>query len=1234
MVQADMMRQILQNQQQQQQRQGNQQDAQGLVARYEQFTALKPPIFNKADEPLDADAWLRAIEAKLDVLTLPCSEERKASFASLQLRGPALIWWDNFKMLQPAGHAITWAEFKTAFRNHHIPKGMVDRKLNELMSLKQGSDSVYQYAQKFNNLCQYGGYHVDTDEKKMDRFRRGLDPELYERLNPTKTNSYHEIVDLAISQEDAMKRTQNAKKRKAAFNSNNAPTRKFRIVKKVSQGSQRNQQSGRWVVRPPQNQQRGDYRSSAPQQQNYKPSAPQPNRNNRDGNCYNCGEAGHYANACPRPKQQNPRNQNNKDKGKKPTVQVKQGRLNFTTMVGIPEGAPVMTGTFSIRGTPIKILFDSGATHSFINEKTQSKLGLKPCHAKGAYKISTPRGNISSNTIISGVILEIGSKKFQTSLIRLGLDGIDVILGMDWMTLHKVTMDISERRIEINSPIEGASTLYLPIRESVSSCAFVAITSHLEEIPVVCDYPDVFPDDLPGLPPDRDIEFLIELQPGTAPISKRAYRMPPKELAELKTQLQELLDKGYIRPSSSPWGCPALFVKKKDGCLRLCVDYRPLNAVTIKNKYPLPRIDVLFDQLSGAKVFSKIDLRSGYHQIKIRPCDIPKTAFSTRYGLYEYLVMSFGLTNAPAYFMYLMNSVFMTELDKFVVVFIDDILIYSKNEEEHAEHLRIVLQRLRDHKLYAKFSKCEFWLDSVKFLGHTISSEGISVDPSKIQEVMDWKPPKSIHQIRSFLGLAGYYRRFVPDFSRIAKPMTELLKKGVKFVWDEKCEEAFHTLKQHLTTAPVLAQPDNSKPYEVYCDASGTGLGCVLMQENRVIAYASRALRIHEKNYPTHDLELAAVVHALKIWRHYLMGTRCNIYTDHKSLKYIFTQADLNMRQRRWLELIKDYDLEVHYHPGKANVVADALSRKVHCNCLSVETYSDTLCNDLSKLRLEIVPQGMLNAICIEPTLHGKIIAAQSSDEGIETIKQKISENDPKYACFRQDANGTIWFDQHLVVPENDTLRREVLNEAHLSKFSIHPGSSKMYQDLKENFWWSNMKVEIAKYVSECDTCSRIKASHLKTAGTLQPLPIPSWKWDDISMDFIVGLPLTSRNHDSIWVIVDRLTKTAHFIAVHTTYSTKDYAELYLDRIVRLHGVPKTIISDRGSQFVARFWEQLHESLGTKLIRSSAYHPQTDGQTERVNQIVEDMLRACIIHFNKVWDQCLALAEFSYNNSY
>jgi hypothetical protein len=453
---------------------------------------------------------------------------------------------------------------------------------------------------------------------------------------------------------------------------------------------------------------------------------------------------------------------------------------------------------------------------------------------------------VATNQLNQSVPIRLGSNIVKITLLILGLDNVDIILGANWMTRHQVVLDVANRIVEIQSPICGKFTLFLPSQETTRSCAFAMIELPLKKIPVVCEYADVFSDEFPGMPPDRDIEFSIELQPGTTPISKRPYRMPPAELAELKKQLQELLDKGFIRPSTSPWGCPALFVEKNNESLRLCIDYRPLNVVTIKNKYLLPIIDVLFDQLVRAKVFSKIDLRSGYHQIKIRASDIPKTSFSTRYGLYEYLVMSFGLTNVPAYFMYLMNSVFMPELDKFVVVFIDDILVYSRNEEEHASHLHVVLQRMREHYLYAKLSKCDFWLKEIKFLGHTISQDCIAIDPDKVQEVMNWKPPTTVRQIRSFLGLAGYYRRLIPNFSQIAKPMTKLLKKGAKFKWGQKCEDAFHTLRQHLTTSPMLAQPDNNKPFDVYCDASGTGLGYVLMQDNRVIAYASRALKPHE----------------------------------------------------------------------------------------------------------------------------------------------------------------------------------------------------------------------------------------------------------------------------------------------------------------------------------------------------------------------------------------------------
>ena len=388
----------------------------------------------------------------------------------------------------------------------------------------------------------------------------------------------------------------------------------------------------------------------------------------------------------------------------------------------------------------------------------------------------------------------------------------------------------------------------------------------LAKVPMVNEFFDVFPEDLPGLPPDREIEFEIEVAPGTEPISIAPYQIAPAELKELKVQMEELLSNGFVKTSTSPWGAPVLFVKKKDGSLRLCIDYRQLNKVTIRNQYPLPRIDDLFDQLQGAKVFSKIDLRSGYHQLKVRREDVPKTAF-----------------------MDLMNRVFGPYLDKFVIVFIDDILVYSSSKEEHAEHLRIVLQTLREHQLYAKFIKCQFWLDQVAFLGHVVSAEGISVDPQKIEAIVDWKPPTNITEVRSFLALACYYRKVIDGFSKIATPLTKLTRKEEKFILSEACMNSFNELKQRLTTAPVLTLPSGSEGFTLYCDASKQGLGCVLMQHDRVIAYASRQLKKHEVNYPTHDLELAAIVFALRIWRHYLYGVPCRIFTDHKSLQYLFS---------------------------------------------------------------------------------------------------------------------------------------------------------------------------------------------------------------------------------------------------------------------------------------------------------------------------------------------------------
>ncbi|KAI3736778.1 hypothetical protein L2E82_26765 [Cichorium intybus] len=731
----------------------------------------------------------------------------------------------------------------------------------------------------------------------------------------------------------------------------------------------------------------------------------------------------------------------------------------------------------------------------------------------------------------------------------------------------------------------------------------------LEDIEVVRDFPEVFPDDLPGLPPDRQVELRIDLVPGTAPLAKAPYRLAPAKLKELMTQLQELLDKGFIRPSSSPWGAPILFVKKKDGSMRMCIDYRDLNKVTIKNRYPLPRIDDLFDQLQGAGYFSKIDLRSGYHQLKVRDEDVEKTAFRTRYGHFEFLVMPFRLTNAPAAFMDLMNRVCKPFLDKFVIVFIDDILIYSKSEAEHKEHLKMILETLKREKLYAKFSKCEFWIGEVQFLGHVVNKDGIKLDPAKIEAVMNWEKPKNPTEIRSFLGLAGYYRRFIEGFSKIACSLTSLTKKNEKFVWTSKQDKAFELLKNKLCEAPILSLPEGTEDFAVYSDASGLGIECVLTQRGKVIAYASRQLKEHELNYPTHDKELAAVIHALKIWRHYLYGTQCKLFTDHQSLQYLFSQKDLNARQRRWIEVFKDYDCEILYHPGKANIVADALSRKEISEKRRVKA-----------LRIEVVS-----------TLVDMLKSVQERAQEDGNIKE---ERLGKSVIFEENLHGLKTFQSRVWVPLYGGKRELILDEAHKTKYSIHPGCTKMYMDLKPLYWWPTMKVDIARYVNKCLTCSLVKTEHQRPYGDLEPLEVPEWKWEKITMDFVTKLPRTRSGHDMIWVIVDRLTKSALFLAARETWPVDKFAELYRDEVIRRHGVPLSIVSDRDSRFTSHFWKSMQEVLGTKLCLSTAYHPQTDGQSERTIQTLEDMLRACVLDFGGSWDRHLPLIEFSYNNSY
>ncbi|GKA27312.1 putative reverse transcriptase domain-containing protein [Tanacetum coccineum] len=540
-------------------------------------------------------------------------------------------------------------------------------------------------------------------------------------------------------------------------------------------------------------------------------------------------------------------------------------------------GSNTVTVRFLLNDHHAYMLFDSGADKSFISNTFSALLDITPYALNVSYAVELADGRTSeTNTVFMGCTLGLLGHPFNIDLMPIELGSFDVIIGMDWLAKNHAVIVCDEKivRIPYGNEIlivqgdkgdkEKKSKLSIISCEKVQKymekgcqlfLAQVTVKENkdkstekrLEDVPTVRDFPEVFPEDLPGLPPTRQVEFQIDLVPGAAPVARAPYRLAPSEMEELSTQLQELSDKGFIRPSSSPWGAPVLFVKKKDGSFRMCIDYRELNKLTVKNRYPLPRIDDLFDQLQGSSVYSKIDLRSGYHQLRVRDEDIPKTAFRTRYGHYEFQVMPFGLTNAPAVFMDLMNRVCRPYLDKFVIVFIDDILIYSKTKEEHDVHLRLILELLKKEELYAKFSKCDFWLSRVQFLGHVIDSKGIHVDPAKIESIKDWESPKTPTEIRQFLGLAGYYRRFIEGFSKISKPMTKLTQKSVKFNWGEKEETAFQTLKQKLCSAPILALPEGSENFVVYCDASHKGLGAVLMQKEKVIAYASRQLKIHEK---------------------------------------------------------------------------------------------------------------------------------------------------------------------------------------------------------------------------------------------------------------------------------------------------------------------------------------------------------------------------------------------------
>nr|GEU95980.1 putative reverse transcriptase domain-containing protein [Tanacetum cinerariifolium] len=683
------------------------------------------------------------------------------------------------------------------------------------------------------------------------------------------------------------------------------------------------------------------------------------------------------------------------------------------------------------------------------------------------------------NTLIRGYTLNFLNHPFNIELMPIEMGSFDVIIGMDWLVKHHVVIVCDEKLVHV--PFDNNILIFHGAEDKTKE-------KRLEDVPIVQDFFEVFPKDFPTL----------------------------SEMKELSDQLKELADKGFIRPSSSPWGAPVLFVKNKDGSFQMRIDYRELNKLTIKNRYPLPSIDDLFDQLQGLSVYSKIDLRSGYHHLRVWEEDIPKTAFRTRYGHYEFQVMPFGLTNAPAVFMDLMN-------------------------------------------------RCEFWIPKVQFLGHVIDSQGIHVDPATIESIKDWASPKTATEISQFLGLVGYYRRFIEGFSKVAKSMTKLTQKKVKFDWGDKQETAYQIIKQKLCSAPILVLPEGSEDFVVYCDASIKG----------------------------------AIVFALKIWRHYLYETKCTVFTDHKSLQHILDQKELNMRQHRWLELLSDYDCEIRFQPGKQNVVADALSQKERSKPLRVRTLLMTIGLDIPRQILE----AQTNAIKPE---HLK-----SEDVGGMLIENSKDPKKPRKEKLKQRADRTLCLNNRSWLTCYGDLRTLIMHDSHKSKYSVYPGSDKMYKNMKLLYWWPNIKANIATYVSKCLTYLRVKAKHQKPSGLLVQPEIPNGSG---TRSPCILSPSSQRHKET-----DPMDKLAR---------------LYLKEVVTRHGTPVSIICDQDPRFTSNFWRAFQKAMGTQLDMSTAYHPKTDRQSERTIQTLEDMLRACVIDYENGWERHLPLVEFLYNNSY
>jgi transposase InsO family protein len=762
----------------------------------------------------------------------------------------------------------------------------------------------------------------------------------------------------------------------------------------------------------------------------------------------------------------------------------------------------------------------------------------------------------------------------------------------------------------------------------------------LEKLPTEYhDFQDVFSKKASDtLPPRRHCDHKIELEGNISPTEaighSPLFKQSAEELEAAKTYLLEHLQKGFVGTSNAPYASPILMARMPSGKLRFCVDYRKLNAITRKDRYPLPLIGELIERLGKAKIFTKLDIRQGFHRIRMTKEAEDLTTFRTRYGSYKYHVMPFGLTNGPATFQRFINETFIEYLDDFLTAYVDDLLIYSDNEKQHREHVKKVLQRLREAGLQASISKCEFHVTRTKYLGFIITTEGLEVDPEKIAVIREWKTPTTVKGIQSFLGFGNFYRVFIKEYSRIARPLHRLTQMDVPFVWDEKCQKAFEEIKERLSTAPVLHyyQPDLETRIET--DASDQVVAGVMSQRKddkwHPVAYYSKSMSAPEQNYEIHDKEMLAIIRALEEWRAELEGLQRNerfdILTDHQALEYFMTKRKLSARQARWAEFLSRFYFMIRYRPGKQNTIADILSRK----------------NETSGDRNGHRVQVLLKPECLDreirrPQESITLAPIGAEETVIERVKRE-NRTSPSLEEYRELArkNASDWklegeqliFNGRLVVPNEGDLKARLLDEIHRQPSTAHPGREKTRRLLKERYYWDTWRRDVERYVDNCMVCKRTKAPRDKTPGLLQPLPIPDRPWQHISMDFC-SLPKDRNGFDAVFAIIDRLSKRPISIPCHKTIGAKEMAKLFVTHIYRWKGVPDTIVSDRGGQFISDFWDEVCKILRVKLKLSTSNHPPTDGQTEIWNEYMQQRLRPFVDHYQDNWSELLPIIDFA-----